>query len=415
MSTLAVQDPFQSTPFLHDRQPSQARPSTLQTTVLSSESDFNAIREEWDQLIDDSDQRVYFLRWPWNRQWWVHYAPPGSQLMLITVRDQRNRLLGLAPFYWKQCRVAGLAYLREVNFLGAGIEMATSEYLDVIARRGYEKEVAEKLADFLKSSNDWDHIRLWGIPFSSRVLPHLHRALGQEAVITHCDHARYIDVRSGWETVRNGMNKKFRCNLERAVKHLFTTHNVEFRKVTTSEAFDEAIEALIRLHQARWQSKGEAGSFAHPLFGGFLRRAGQSGLIDGRLRFWTLSIDGRIAAALIGFYDNGIVHYFQGGFDLAYAKDSLGSVMVKLCIQDCIDAEEVSIFDFMGGSPEYKKHWTSAGRDIVELQLIRRNLHSLPYRAYRCAKQSVAPIYRVVKPLMSVRFPSIASPTPPKF
>src|SRR6185436_12837424 len=97
-----------------------------------------------------------------------------------------------------------------------------------------------------------------------------------------------------------------------------------------------ALDEFIRLHQMRWTAKGESGSFAYPKFEAFLRTAVSQALSENRLGFWTLKLNGQCAATLLAFIDNGVAHYFQSGFDMNYAKYSLGSVMVAQCIQACV-------------------------------------------------------------------------------
>jgi CelD/BcsL family acetyltransferase involved in cellulose biosynthesis len=375
--------------------------SACRIEAFTTDAAFDAIAAEWDELLDSSGQCVFFLRWSWVRRWWESLAPAGSQLMLLGCRDAGNRLIGLAPLYRQTLRAAGIPYRREIHFLGTGIPMQTSEYLNLIARRGFEADVAEAIAACLKSDTSWDTMHLWGVPADSSTLSHFCRALGPSARMTTCDLALSIDTTQSWETIAAGFSKKFRSNIERCANRLQKLHQLEFQCVETRSEFDAAMEALIRLHQARWQSKGERGSFAAAAaFEEFLRNAGLAALAEGRLRFWTLSIDGACAAALIAFHDNGIVHYFQGGFDPAYAKESLGSVMLKFCIQDCIASGVVSAFDFMGGGSDYKRQWANVSRDIAELEMMRQTLPAFAFRLFRRSKQLATPGYRALKTMI---------------
>jgi hypothetical protein len=60
---------------------------------------FYELRREWDDLLDANNQYTFFLRPQWNARWWRHYAPRGAELHLITCRDERGTLVGLAPLY----------------------------------------------------------------------------------------------------------------------------------------------------------------------------------------------------------------------------------------------------------------------------------------------------------------------------
>ncbi|MFN8003106.1 MAG: GNAT family N-acetyltransferase [Acidobacteriota bacterium] len=359
----------------------------VSVSVLTSEIDFDALREEWDELLSASKQCVYFLRWSWNRLWWQTYAPPHSKLLLITCRDRQHRLVGLAPLYWRQQKTAGIPHIREIYFLGTGTEIKTSEYLDFFARPGYEQAVAQLIATTLTEDHTWDYLYLWGVPTQSTLMPHFHRALGNRAVTEICDHNSYVDTSGDWEMVRQGMGKTLRTNIDRYARRFLKDKEFEFHLATTTSEVEAAMEELIRLHQARWEFKGKPGSFTLPRFEEFLRQIGRIALTENRLRLWTLTVNGQEIAALIAFLDNGIAHYFQGGFDPAFAKDHLGSIMLKFCIEQCIEADNITEFDFMGGGAAYKKHWTGLSRDMLELRLMRNNLHSLPFQTYRWARK----------------------------
>lgn len=349
------------------------RPATLTAAVLREANAFVQLRDEWDALLTDSEQQAYFLRWHWTKLWWEHFAPPDSRLHLITCRDADGTLIGLAPFYWRQRRIALVPFVREILFLGMGIELKTSEHLDVIARRGYERVVAQQIAEVLHGSQDWDRLWLWQVPAQSRVLSHLQQALGHQTVVTTCDRAPYIDTSVGWAAFKQGFGRSMRRNVEYYPRRLFKTYpTAAFQKVTTQDELEPAMDSLVTLHRAWWRSRGEAGAF-DPSVETFIRQAARESLAGGQLRLWTLSIEGRIEAALIGFLDNGMLHYFQKGINPAFAKEDIGTALLALSIRDCFDDAGITGFDFMGGGAPYKDMWARLSRENVVCELRRPN------------------------------------------
>ncbi len=370
----------------------------LYAEALNREDAFDLLHEEWDQLLDVSDQGVFFLRCSWNRLWWRSYAPPGSHLLVITCRDEQGRLVGLAPFYWRQLRTAGIPHVREVLFLGTGVFTETSQFLDIIARRGYERLVAETVAGFLNGRGDWDRLWLNTVPAASTVLPHFKEALGWEVRTEGLDRSHMVDTSTDWETLLGNLGKSTRRNVLRGLRRVSEAYELEFRLVRTEEELEPALDALVRLHQARWQSIGEPGSFALPGFESFLRAAARASLAEGRLRLWTLSLDGRIAAAKVAFYENGIVYGFQQGFDPAHLKDALGRVVSALCIKACVEDDCVAEFDFMGGESQYKDTWSKSGRETLTLTSMRPGPRARIYAGLEGARQRVKSWARAIVP-----------------
>ena len=344
--------------------------------VITDESGFDALKGDWENLLEESNQDVYFLSWNWNWLWWKIYAPPSSRLYLVVCYNKSGQLVGLAPLYWRQIFTAGVPHLGEALYLGTGIPITTSEYMNLIARRGYEREVGQAIASFILGDKTVDRLWLSEIPITSMTLPHFREALGPRQVVLVTNRSHYIDTGVDWNTFKQGLGKSSRTKLDRCTRRLFKTFECEFRCVQNAEELDSAIVELIQLHQARWHFKGESGSFALPGVEELLAGAMRSSFREGRLRVWTLSLDGRTAAVLLAFVSTGIAHYFQGGFDPKYASFSLGTVMFGLCIGACIEADDINAFDFMGGDASYKEHWTKLGRDSVSLEWLRPGIRS---------------------------------------
>ena len=117
-----------------------------------------------------------------------------------------------------------------------------------------------------------------------------------------------------------------------------------------------------------------------------------------RLALWTLTIEGRIEAVLLGFVDNGVLHYFQKGFNPAFARDGLGTAMLSLCIRDCFADPAIRVFDFMGGGAQYKDLWARRSRDKVVYEIRRPSFGAAIFRAGLRLKNVAASLYRHVAP-----------------
>jgi CelD/BcsL family acetyltransferase involved in cellulose biosynthesis len=354
--------------------------------VLNRDLELEAIGREWDQLVEDSDQRAFFLRWAWNRHWWRILRPPDSQLFILTCRDERETLVGLAPVYLRQRRTAGIPHVRELLFLGTGIYAQTSEYLDIVSRRGWERVVAEAIVGHLERSNDWDILCLREVPASSAILPYVLSALGQDARIEVCNRSYSIDTTVDWETFVSGLSTSARKNVFYRTRKLFSSHECRMKRVEAADELEDGMTALVRLHQARWQSKGQPGAFALPNVEEFLRQAARTSLADGRLGLLTLDIDGKIAAARLDFIDNRVAHAFQSGFDPAFTNKGLGGAMNGLCVRRYIEDDWVREYDLMGGGAQYKLAWTKDYKESVCLTFVRPGSRSAVYKSIESAK-----------------------------
>jgi CelD/BcsL family acetyltransferase involved in cellulose biosynthesis len=185
-------------------------------------------------------------------------------------------------------------------------------------------------------------------------------------------------------------------------RRLRKSHKVDLRLAATPAEIDIAIDHLVRLHQALWTSRREAGAFSHPSFEQLVREMANEGLGTGNTRLWTLALEGEVQAALLGFLEAGVLHYFQKGFNPAFASHELGNVMVALCVRACCEDPGVRAFDFMGGGAPYKELWGRNIRNTVSVEVRRANARMALYEAFRRLHGNSVQLLRAVTP-MSMR------------
>ena len=346
----------------------------------------------WDKLHAQNATRSYFLRYSWARLWLLHLAPCGCGLFVLLVKDNTGEVRGLAPFYLATRRFALFFRVPEVMFIGSGTSIKTSEHLDILAQIGSEVAVARAIAEFLLQRDDWQRLFLWNVPERSPTLAALHQSL--RGKLSPCDRPHVVSTAGSWEDVIASWSKKFRHNLERSAKLLTQQSNASFRTVRERSELTARFEDFVRLHQLRWVGKGRPGSFADPAVTQFCLAAVLDAFDQDSLRFWCCERDGRCIATLIAFVDGGVAHYFQSGFDPAFSKFSLGSVMIAHCLKDCVADPGILEFDFMGGGAPYKDSWTAQTRTALQFEYLRTRRVAMLFRVVGVLRQCARALKR---------------------
>ena len=117
---------------------------------------FNALHEEWDNLLENSLNDNPFLSYSWLHTWWEVYG--HGELYIITCRDSvSGELLGILPLF--RFRTGLLLSATILRFMGS--ERVSSDFLECIARHGREDEVYAACIDALQRDvSKWDVVEL---------------------------------------------------------------------------------------------------------------------------------------------------------------------------------------------------------------------------------------------------------------
>ncbi len=67
-------------------------------TLYRDESGFDALKDEWNELLKSSRFDTIFLTWEWQTTWWQHLGRTRGPLFILAGRDA-GRLAAVIPLY----------------------------------------------------------------------------------------------------------------------------------------------------------------------------------------------------------------------------------------------------------------------------------------------------------------------------
>jgi len=337
----------------------------LSTEVVSSTSEFAALREEWTDLVQSSDSDCLFLSWEWLYTWWRHLGV-ASRLSLVTVRSL-DRLVGLAPFCINDARRLGGSLMPTVGFLGTGF--VGSDYLDCIVRRGYESGAVAALGAHFGRRRillDCRQVRREE-NCASKLAGHL-EGTGWSRHYQTTNVCPYIPLRGvSWDDYLGSLGAEHRYAFHRKLKRLQRDHAVRFEAVRREQECRDALDVTIDLHNRRWNDRGGSDAFHTRELVGFHRDFTTQALQRGWLRLYVLWVDGKAAACIYGFLYGGKFYFYQSGFDIQFEKQSVGLVAMGLAIRSAIEEGAIE-YDLLHGDEPYKSHWSRLSREIGRLE-----------------------------------------------
>ena len=355
-------------------------PVAAKTIVVQRIEDpaaFQALREEWDELLAASLADSFFLTWEWLYAWWTHLA--GDRRLFLLVARQGGRLVAIAPLSLCSRRVARVVPLRSVEFLGA--DRLSSDYLDVIVRRGWEADAIPALARYLADARL--ALELASVRRAGCAAAALSRALTQRRwrmLETPTAVCPFIDL-SGhtWESYLGTLESKPRNDFLRLLKNLTKKFSVRLEPASSEPQRREFMVHLVRLHNLRWQNLGGSDALHTADLVAFHDEVSRVTLERGWLRLFVLWLDGQPVASLYGFRYGRTFYFVQTGFDPAYGRHAVGLITVGLTIKSAI-AEGAEEYDFLRGDEAYKFRWAREVRHLATLEVYPRGAPELLYR-----------------------------------
>jgi len=331
---------------------------------LGAEADLERLRGEWNELLAASRADTLFLTPEWLLTWWRHLGG-GLEPALLAVR-RGGRLAALAPLAVGRGR--SRPWPPALRFLGTG--EVGSDYLDVVVRAGAEPEALAALADHLdRERRPVELAQLPRVGSAAALLAGMLERRGWRALERVTGVCPWIDLAGrSWDDYLAELGSSHRANFRRRLRKLERRFAVHFERADSPQELEEAFEAFLRLHRARWAGRGGSDALDGSAVAGFHRELTRRALDRGWLRLYLLRLDDRPAAALYGFLYRGRFLFYQSGFDPAFAEHGVGLVTMGLAIREAI-AEGAREYDLLHGDEPYKFLWAGRRRELVRLEL----------------------------------------------
>jgi CelD/BcsL family acetyltransferase involved in cellulose biosynthesis len=337
-----------------------------------SESDFSAMRTEWNALLSSTRNNSVFLTWEWLFSWWQHFKMANHTLGVVCARDGTGNLKGILPLYHEldgQQEDGGT-----LRFLGTG--EACSDFLDMIVEEGLEAEIIPRLINY--SLDKWrsSAVRLTDIPVGSKNLSFIESVL-QERKISYSLRDGEICPFIALPETLEGFMKKLKPNIRSNYKYSLNRINKRLGKikvmVESKEGFQSDLDTLFILHRARFEMKGEPSGFLSEKMMKFHMDVGKMFKDQGWTRFYTIESEDKVVGSLYCFVYGGRTYYYQGGFDPKYDFLSVGLGLLGKVMEDSIE-NGIKMFEFLRGAEPYKWHWTNTYRKTTHIIAYPKNL-----------------------------------------
>ncbi|MEZ5079021.1 MAG: GNAT family N-acetyltransferase [Solirubrobacterales bacterium] len=336
-------------------------------------TDLESRRELWQRLARRS--RNVFATWEWAQVWWRHFGG-GTEPAFAECRRPGGEPFAILPLH-----TVRRGPLRILRLLGHG----PADVLGPVCDPADAAAAAAALRGALGRPGSASLLvgeRLSGGAVAA--------GLGGRLLLSEANPRLTVGGRS-WEDFVSSRSRNLREKLRRSERRAGREHRVEYRLCESPEELEPDLDTLFRLHRARW---GAGTSFGAPANVAFHRDLAAAFLATGRLRLWTMTLDGEPAACWYGFRFERIEAYYQAGRDPAYDRLSVGFLMLARTLQAAFE-DGLESYAFLRGDEPYKERFADAD-DGLETRLVGKGPLGTAMAAGAGAALRVAPLRRLL-------------------
>ena len=290
----------------------------------------------------------------WLLPWWRHVAPEWAKLYVVAVIDDAGELIGLGPWYLDARRGIG----PRIRPLGADL----CDWVGPLAQPGQKAIVAEQFARVFHDLRPRvSVISLEGRPSASSWGKDFEVTGRARSIHWRTEPALFIPLEGG--TFNNwfmSKSKHFRQRM-RKLRRDFEASGGTYRLADES-SLDADLASFARLHRARWIERGRSNAL-RPGVNEMLLDAGRALVGSGRLRVWSLDIDGITVSSHVLVTAGRELGYWLTGFDEERAPGS--SLLGILHVIEDSFASGAARLDLGSGRFAYKQRFADAETDLV--------------------------------------------------
>jgi L-malate glycosyltransferase len=327
---------------------------------------FHESRVEWNRLVDVMYRPSTFCTWEWVHTWWKHFGGPYELLLLFIYRE--DALVGIFPLSSRLMWIEDAVMPgRALGFCGS--TELYSDHMDVICAEKDAMECMDAVMAYLdRDFQGWDVLQLSHVAEDAKCLEFISgRKVPFDVRTRAVSTAAYIPLEGGFTGFLETLSRGGRHNLKRARSILHEQYGAVYEGCD-SDAVAKAMREMFELHGRRAAQKGTRTNFQGERLTRFHAEIAE--LVDaaGHLHLRFLRHNGQPIAGWYCFNLGGRIFTYQQGFDPEWEKRSVARVLLFELIEEACQ-EGITEIDMLRGGWEYKSHWTSHRRELINVNV----------------------------------------------
>jgi CelD/BcsL family acetyltransferase involved in cellulose biosynthesis len=325
--------------------------------VIESISLLVEIEPEWFAFVRTLAGITPFQLPRWLLIWWRHFG--NGQLHVLVFREN-DAIVGIVPCFRHQWNG-----LRQLTLIGSGI----SDYLEPAIDSQHCPAILDRLRTHLEVDTDWD-VCDWQDLSSNTPLTAL-KSDGKFKSVANSDiPCSEVRLSGTFDEFRNARPKDLKRNLRRYRNKAEALGSLLFE--VEKDARPDLMQALVELHSAKWERRGEPGMIQANGSAEFLCEIATEFALRDMLRIFTLRFEGRIVAVIVAFSYEKTIFGYLSAFDPEHESLGFGRTLLFEALRYCYD-NDYEAWNFLRGDEPYKFWWGAQLIPKSRVRLTRTN------------------------------------------
>lgn len=324
----------------------------MESKIISKFEELEDIREEWKELELNSDITFYDT-FNFNYNWANSYKNDNSKELFVICIYDNKKIIAIMPLVIQELKKKFVKY-KELNF------MADADYKNVIVDKRYNINKIHNIIFDLIKRNDyrWDLLNLNHISEKSYVFKFLLKntyynknlKMSMECPVIFLD--KYTNYDNYKHYFSNSHVNKYRNKLLREVGYILNV-------VRDDSMFDSMVDTHIKEQSymnEKYNNKDRYSIFNEKDKLNYIRDLYKKS--KNTITFIIEGHDKEIIAYSTCYIYNGVLHFWNTGFNPKYEKYSVGRILKLEIIKNVFENRYGNIIDFGCGRYAWKFEWT---------------------------------------------------------
>lgn len=348
----------------------------ITVTVIQDTASFEALRNEWNSLLFETDNSTIFLTWEWLFAWWKTVGQHKNQLRIFLVRRQ-SKLIGIAPLMLNTKRKYAISFLR--------LQSLGHPECDVSGIITNEIEATtDSILSYLKENRqEWDILELNEFSLTDQNCQHFLLRIKESIFFEELEVEEhfYIPTNKDWDEYYGKLSKNLRRNYKRRLKRATevggVNHSTHIGNSLTWEIFQTIFSINENGNFPNLYKDDNAIEFHKHLFKLMNKKSW--------IQIEIFQIENKPVAYQYGFLLKNKYEDWRGGFDKNFDTLAPGKLLMMKSLEHHFKNDTIVESNLLRGKHSYKTDWNPASRQFgtIKVYNTKRTLINFAYALKR--------------------------------